>query len=111
MSGPTPRRLLTCDAASATVESPARSGRRSAATAVCSASALGFAGRSNPPSNTAFMLWEAYCALGAKKKCLSAPFSDDALAYFTERLDPGPTRRAFSVACKPNAIRPLEHQS
>src|SRR5260370_20728835 len=27
--------------------------------------------------------------------CLSAPFSDDALAYFTERLSPGPTRQAL----------------
>lgn len=26
---------------------------------------------------------------------LSAPFSDDALGYFTERLDPGPTRHAL----------------
>lgn len=26
---------------------------------------------------------------------LSAPFSDDALGYFTERLDPGPTRQAL----------------
>jgi hypothetical protein len=26
---------------------------------------------------------------------LSAPFSDDALAYFTERLNPGPTRQAL----------------
>ena len=27
--------------------------------------------------------------------CIPAPFSDDALGYFTERLDPGPTRQAL----------------
>jgi hypothetical protein len=39
---------------------------------------------------------EALGRSGARRNLsLSAPFSDDALGYFTERLDPGPTRQAL----------------
>jgi hypothetical protein len=42
------------------------------------------------------MLWERWHTLGPRRNLsFSASFSDDTLEYFTERLDPGPTRHAL----------------
>jgi hypothetical protein len=45
---------------------------------------------------SSFHAVEALVRSGARRTlAIPAPFSDDALGYFTERLDPGPTRQAL----------------
>ena len=47
---------------------------------------------------SSFLAVEALVRSSARRKLsIPTPFSDDALGYFTERLDPGPTRQALLV--------------
>jgi len=45
---------------------------------------------------------------GAPESCSRGPFSEDALSYFTERLDPGPTGKLlFSIVQRAKRNKPL----
>jgi hypothetical protein len=97
MSGPTPRRLLHFVTRRLRLQNYLRDPGD---------------GRRQPQISARLLLWallvgqilrqhsfhavEALARPAARRNLsLSAPFSDDALGYFTERLDPGPTRQAL----------------
>jgi hypothetical protein len=112
MSGPTPRRLLHFVTRRLRLQKYLRDPGD---------------GRRQPQIPASLLLWallvgqilrqhsfhavEALVRSAARRNLsLSAPFSDDALGYFTERLDPGPTRQALlSVVCRAKRNKAFEN--
>ena len=105
MKGPTPRRLRKyvthCLGLRAYVESPGdgRTQPQIPASALLWGLLLGQVLR-----DYAFQAIEALVRGAARALGVSRTFGDDALGYFTERLDPAPTRRALA-ACVRRAKR------